>query len=601
MSFDLKQYVQSAPIDPGVYQMIDITDRVLYVGKAKNLRNRLGSYINPEHPRVQHLIKKIHRIVITLCTTEEEALLLEHRLIQHIQPPFNILLKDHKGYPFLVLTSEPYPQIHIERSLKKKSEFSQGPYPTLDLAKQILDVILKTFQLRTCSDYVFKTRSRPCLQYQMQRCSAPCVFQSLPDQTHYATQVSRAKKFLKEGLGDQITQLESQMMISSGSEDFEMAATLRDHIKKLRMIQRQSRAAHTSNERIDVIAYNGSSMAHHLMIFEGRIQLSQSLSIRNPLQLSVEQCFETILYQLYERLDPQWAPALVLGLIEEPLKVKIHGYTLRIRTPKGEHEIQWMQTAQDSLQHNKLSHNKKSDEEYEAAFQALEQFFLQSHWNAIECVDVAHHQGSHVVGAVCRFDRQGPARKDYRKYRLARDQLSQNNDPLSISQTLVRHLKRRRDLNQCPNLFIVDGGKAQLNAAYEIVKSIEIENMIVMSMSKDRSRKNGLETFWVRSFDGGCQEIDLTSVSSGMLLLQELRDESHRVAGQFHYQQAKKHLLRHGLDDFKGLGEAKKLRLLQTFGGWQGLKQAQLQQLREIEGIGEKIALRLLEYIKQRP
>jgi len=602
MGFDLKQYIQNAPVDPGVYQMCDLHERVLYIGKAKNLRNRLSAYLHPDNTRIQNLVHKIHNVVVTICSTEEEAQFLEHRMIQNIQPPFNILLKDNKGYPFIVLTSEPYPKIHIERRLKKISDDAQGPYPTLELAKYMLDILVKTFQIRTCSDYVFKTRHRPCLQHQMKRCSAPCVYQTLKDRQDYTQQVAQARAFLKDGINEQITQLEDHMQVASQSEDFERAATFRDYIKNLRTIQRQSHTGSTQNERIDIIAYQGASLAHHFMIFDGQIQLSQSLKISNPLKCSLEQALEPLLYQLYEKLDPKWAPSLVLGAIAAPMHMSIHGYGLTIRAPQGERETQWMQTALESLTHNVLAApNQKSEAEYESAFQSLEHLFLQSDWQAIECVDVGHHHGQHVVGAVCRFDRKGPVRKEYRKYRLARDQICQNNDPLSIGQTLERHFKQRKVSYEYPNLLIVDGGKAQLRAASEAIQSCDRPPMIVMSMTKDRSRKNGLETFGIYDAQGTFQDLDLTQLDCGKRLLQEIRDEAHRVAKQFHYHLVKKDCLRNGLDDFKGLGSAKKLHLLQTFGGWQGLKQVELQQLLSIEGIGKILALRLLEYLQKRP
>ncbi len=599
MSFDLRLYAQEAPQRPGVYQMLDASEHVLYIGKAKNLHNRLSSYAHVDSPRLQSLVQKIVRITITLCKTEEEALLLEHRLIQNCQPPFNILLKDHKGYPFLVLSQSPEPQISIERHLKKISDCIQGPYPTIGLAKDIFEALIKTYQIRTCSDYVFKTRDRPCLQYQLQRCSAPCVFRDQDSLKKYALQVEGAKIFLKEGIGGQIAQIEQRMLEACAQENFESAAIFRDHIQKLRQIQRQAQGDKRIDGRLDILAYSGSGMAHHLMVFDGQVQRSQSLVIRNPLKLSLEEGLETIAYQFYQSLDPQWVPKTLLADIEHKTVLDLGRFCLTIRPAKGEQEIAWMTMAKDSLVHNKISHNKKSLDEYEEAFKELERIFLQDSWNAIECVDVAHHQGSHVVGAISCFDRQGPCRSRYRKYPLA--DFGQNNDPLSVSQTLHKHFKRALTGYIVPNVILIDGGKTQLQSAWTVLQGylgLDLKTVpILIAICKDRTRKNGLETYWTISPGGNSVQIDLSPAPMGILLFQEIRDEAHRIAGQYHYLRAKKALLQHGLSGFKGINEDKKKKLLQSFGGWQGLKQANSSQLQNIEGIGEKLAQRLIEYL----
>jgi excinuclease ABC subunit C len=474
MSFTFKEMIQSAPSSPGVYQMIDTGDRVLYIGKAKNLKNRLSSYMHSDLLRTQNLIKKVAKITLTICSTEEEALYLEHRFIQNIQPPFNILLKDHKSYPFLVLTTEDYPQILIERSLKHRGQFVQGPYPSLELAKQMLDVIVKTFQIRTCSNYVFQTRSRPCLQYQMQRCSAPCVFQSSKDTVLYRQKIEEVKVFFKEGIDKQIAQLESQMLSASCEEKFEEAANYRDSIKKLRTMQRQSHQDPNQDGVCDLIAYTGGSMLHHMTMVDGKIEKSQSLSMRNPLKHDIDTCIETIVYQLYAPLEEQWIPKVVLADISKKIHVAVGHKHILIRPAQNALERSWLENARESLKCNQIAHNRKSSEEYEEQFTLLEEFFLQSQWQAIECIDVAHHQGKYTVGAISRFHRQGPSKKDYRKYRLNAEGIEQNNDTLSIKQTLLRHLKRRIQDSLLPNLLIIDGGKAQLNSAYSVLIALGI-------------------------------------------------------------------------------------------------------------------------------
>lgn len=595
LPFSLRDYIKNVSYRPGVYQMLDSDGTILYIGKAKNLKNRLTSYLNPSNTRIAHLVSKIAQMTLTICATEEEALELERRLIQEHRPFYNILLKEVQHSLFITISKDPLPRIQIERLPKRHGQTSLGPFPSYEMAKKIYDVIIKTFKIRTCSNATFQARNRPCLEYQIGHCTAPCFFKDGLAIEQYQLQSEQAIHFLKTGISQQIQLLQEKMIKASEKEDFETAALVRDQIKKIRYFERQKISSSSDHgQSLDVFVYDHHKKAHHLIIVEEEIIHSRSLHLSNPLELPWKEVLSDIWIQIYPEWNKEWVPETVLTTDLETTTISVHGKKVCLRLARTEQEKKWLEIALQSLVHNTQTPKGHSLDHYDAGFKQIETIFLQDNWKKIACIDIAHHQGAHPVGAIVYFSRRGPEPTRYRKYLLS--DKPQNNDPLSIQQTLLKHKKTLLDADLRPDLLVIDGGKSQLQSAFECLQSLSLDSLNILAMSKDRTRKNGLETYWILSDNQDFKEVDLSQAPQGLLVLQELRDAAHRAAGRFHYQCAKKALLQHGLSGLKGIGEKKKKELLMLFGGWDGLQKASLTQLQAIPGIGEKMAQKIYNY-----
>ncbi len=599
--FTFKDFIKNAPEQSGVYQMLDAKKKVLYVGKAKNLKNRLSSYLTSNHPKIIKLLSLIADIHLTACLSEEMALRVESSLIQTLQPPFNVLLKDDKSFPFICLSKHLSPALFIDRKKTNNDAlFRHGPYPSLKLANEVFRWILKKYQLRTCSDFVFKARSRPCLEHQIGHCQAPCVYKDQQATQKYADSVSNCILFLNSPMQEKLENLQASMIKASEQEDFEKAAYHRDLIRKLHAMQRRVGAYHSNEyQRFDVIAV-WMKKAHYFVVINNEIESSETFSVSNPLDLCFSELIETIVRQRMYYLDPAWIPQQIICDTTQQIVFQIKEKDILLRHPHSDQEKRFLAMAQESLLANRKTIQNKNALEYDEQFSLLEKLFLESGWDSIECADISHFQGQHTVGAVVRFHRYGPEKKLYRLYKIAKHKKNQNNDPLSMEEMLFRHLKKRSTENLIANVLVVDGGQLQLRAAYSAIQALQLKKMpIILAITKNPSRKRGEETYLFCHDDGTIHPLELCSQSYEALLLQEIRDEAHRSAGNFRQRLTKKSLLSHPFDAFKGINSEKKRDILKHFGGWTGLSAATQEQIQALPFLGAKTKTKLWDFLTQ--
>ncbi len=594
--FDFNLFLKDVPNKPGIYQMIDSQGSVLYVGKAKDLKNRLTNYKNViDNERIHNMVKKIDHIILTITQTENEALLIENNLIKHHQPPYNILLKDDKSYPYIALTKGAYPELKWYRGQPHSDLILFGPYPSVETAKLTIELILKIFQLRTCSDHTFKTRHRPCLQYQINQCSAPCV--QYVTQSQYAEQIDQVIAFLKNSSVDLLDELEKMMLNFSAQFEYEKAGQMRDHIRRLRLMQRHQQVEVSDvQKRVDILAVELPYL-HHLMILDGKVQRSEFIPIIDKLGLNFSESIEEILNRLYDGLPSYWIPAIVIVASLEA-KIMVHGQVVVIRKANNEVEKSWLKIATDSLIQNMATYSEKNDF-FLKRFKDLSTSLELNSIKSIDCIDVSHHQGDQTVAAIIRCTDKGFVKKDYRKYIIQHDGVFLNNDALSINQTITRHILKRIEENNLPDLLLVDGGLIQLKATILALDEFNL-NIHILAIAKGPQRKSGLEKIfkWDKDTEEGLQ-IEFKQNQPGFHLLQQARDEAHRYVLAFQKKRQEKKSLSHPLDDLKGIGEEKKQKLLRTFGGWQGLIKAEYNELIKIESIGPQLANKILNFLEK--
>jgi excinuclease ABC subunit C len=595
LMFDFKTFLLDTPERAGVYQMLDAEGFILYIGKAKNLKNRLSSYKNsPANDRISIMVSKISSIILTITQTEEEALLLENHLIKSHRPPYNILLKDDKSYPYIVLTDHIAPRLMWYRGKKHNRWTFFGPYPSVELARTTLDVLMKVFLLRSCSDTIFSNRTRPCLNYQIKQCSAPCV--NIISAEDYKKSVHQAVDFLTSSSSLLVDQLEKKMISFSISEQFEQAKEIRDHIKRLRSLQRNQRIDSSDQRRIDVLAC-ALPYVHQLMVVDGKIQGSQFVPVVDKLHQELPIMLEELMNRLYDELPAQWIPDEII-MSHLKTSVCIHGVIVTLRPPKDDREHAWLKIAMDSLLDNSSRHKHKNTL-FEKRFDDLMNALQINDIKKIDCIDISHHQGDQTVGAIVHCSPTGFIKNYYRRYTIQHEEKLLNNDVYSMHQTLVRHLTQAQKEERLPDLLLVDGGITQLHAALQALDDIGCQ-LPVIAIAKGPARRAGEETlFRWNPLLAEAEQLALRPHQPGFLLLQQIRDETHRFVITWQKKRQVKKSLSTPLDEFKGLSSERKVHLLRTFGGWQGLIHASLQQLLNVDGIGLKRAEKLLKFLRQ--
>ncbi|MBM4222939.1 MAG: excinuclease ABC subunit C [Gammaproteobacteria bacterium] len=599
MSFDLNLKLQHIPHQPGVYQFLGPHKKPLYIGKAKDLKERLRFYLNPESARICNMLSKAEEVIVTLTGTEEEALRTEFTMIQRLQPPYNILLKDQKSPPFVILTEHEVPQIKISRT-QEKSLARHGPYPNRILAQQQIDNLTKSFQIRTCSDGIFHTRKRPCLQYQIGKCSAPCIKKNESDIKDYAMRISLVQKLFNDPLDEQVSILEDVMQSFAKAEEYEKAALIRNQIAQLRYVERQQQKI-LSDSRYDIIAYReGYNCFYHMIVMHGQVVHSQEHMFQNPFEHQISDILSSLLMQLYHKLSVEWIPSELLIRTQNSFELNIEHHSIFCHSPKTKEQEHWLELAESSFAHNQAAFAKKTTEIYEKQFSALESFFLETGWDSVECIDISHHHGADTSAGVVRYTRNGPNHENYRRYRLP----ASEDDVSSMHLALDRHFQNLisgQNINSRVNCFFIDGGKTQLQVAYETYMkfSDQLSNILFIAISKGPERKRGLEKYWIYT-DQGIQELDLSQHPNICLFAQDIRDEAHRFVGNYRKKRSRSESLQTLIDDLPGISESKKKELLRLFGGWAGLKQVTQEQLLRVPGIGKERAKKIIDFLRNR-
>ncbi|MFG6668059.1 excinuclease ABC subunit UvrC [Halomonas sp. HNIBRBA4712] len=595
MTFDAKQFLSSVSTSPGVYRMLDDQQNTLYVGKAKRLKARLASYFRGQlNAKTQAMVARIADVQVTVTRTETEALLLEQTLIKELRPPYNTLLRDDKSYPFVFVTDRhAYPALEYKRARQRREGGRYlGPYPSSGAVKESLALMQKIFRIRNCEDSVFAHRTRPCLQYQIDRCSAPCV--GYISQEEYHRDVEHAVMCL-EGKSDSVTEaLSRDMETASQALDFEEAGRLRDQISRLRQLQQRQFVDNESGDAdIFALAHRPGAQGVSIMsIRDGRLLGARHHTPKNDLELSDEMLLTEVVSQYYFG-QPHNVPAEVITshalddsqLIANALSEKA-GKKVRVAHQVRGHRAQWQKLAMTNAE-QQLAAQLASKTQLMARFESLQKALgLEHPPERLECFDISHSQGEATVASCVVFDQQGPRKGDYRHFKI--EGVAAGDDYAAMQQALTRRLKRVKSGEaRAPDILIVDGGKGQLNMARGVIAELEVEGIALLGVAKGTTRKAGLETLFLETSDN---PLPLDPASPALHLIQHIRDESHRFAIAGHRAQRDKARRTSTLQDIPGVGPKRRRELLRFFGGLQGVLKASQDELARVPGISATMA-----------
>ena len=593
--FDPKRFLANQTQAPGVYQMFNASGDILYVGKAKNLKKRLASYFRASglSPKTEALVSRIARVEVTITASESEALILEQNLIKSNRPPYNILLRDDKSYPYVFVSSgEPYPRLAFHRGAKKKKGDYYGPYPNVCAVRESLNFLQKTFKVRQCEDSVFSNRSRPCLQYQINRCTGPCVDLISPED--YARDVHHTRLFLAGKNQELLRELADEMEAASAELAFERAAELRDQISALRQVQAQQSVEEGSAD-MDIIAVatrSANACVHALFIRQGRILGSRSFYPKLGLGESEADVLGEFLPQFYLAGGREVPASVVTSvplaeaeLLSEALAsargAKVH-ITHKVRT----HRARWVEMAQKAAEQNIVAriNSRKTVTDRLLALQDV--LGLEDMPGRLECFDISHSSGELTVASCVVFDSEGPAKSDYRRFNI--EGITPGDDYAAMEQALTRRYTRlQKGEGRLPDILFIDGGKGQLGVAERVIAELGVKGVLLIGVAKGTTRKPGFETLY--NADTG-QEIVLGSDSPALHVIQQIRDEAHRFAITGHKNRRDKKRRGSTLDDIAGVGPAKRRELLRHFGGLQEIQRASVDDLAKTSGISRRLA-----------
>ncbi|MBA2709565.1 MAG: excinuclease ABC subunit UvrC [Tatlockia sp.] len=606
---DLALFLANLTSAPGVYRMLDANGSVLYVGKASNLKKRVSSYFNKQNSgaKTRSLVSQIINIEVSVTRSETEALLLESSLIKSLRPKYNVLLRDDKSYPYIhVSSSHAFPRMELYRSKKKptKGEY-YGPFPSVAAVRETLGTIQKVFKIRNCTDSFFSARSRPCLQFHIKRCTAPCTdYISVED---YQRAVKDATRFL-QGKSDQImNELGSRMEAAVAKLAYEEAAIIRDQIKHLRLIQEQQAVVQLSGDAdiIVVDAQPGLACIQCVTIRDGHVLASQNFFPSIP-KVGLEEEDETNLWQeifkaflaFYYIDTPERIPALIITqeTISEQenlaaMLTELRGKTCKIQIrPRGA-KARWLDFALNNLKQSVAEH-VASSATIRKRYQALGTLLQREEpINRMECFDISHTSGESTVASCVVFNGNGPNRSEYRRFNI--DGITPGDDYAAMEQAIFRRFKRLLKEQNLPDILIIDGGKGQVGVAKRVLAGLGVEGVSLLGIAKGPNRKAGWERLILVSEN---KEITLPADSLALHLLQHIRDEAHRFAITTHRKKRQHAGLDSSLEMIAGIGPKKRQALLRRFGGLRELSKASIEELLKVEGISAELGLRIFQY-----
>ena len=601
----IKKELPLIPKLPGVYKMLSDKDQILYVGKAKNLPNRLKSYVSEKNHiiRTERMLSQTRKIEITTTSNESEALLLEANLIKKHKPKFNILLRDDKSFPFIFIgNKDKWSQIKRHRGKKTKEGFYFGPFASAGSANWTIKMIQKIFHLRVCDDTVFKNRERPCILYQIKRCSGPCV--GYIDESEYKRTVDDAIEFVSGKSRKIQKNLSDQMEKASESLDFEKAGILRDRIKSLNIIQSSQRINEANLVEADVIAAYKESGQTCIQVFFYRSKQNwgnQAFFPKHDPDENLGNILNSFVSQFYE--NKSVPSSIILSqeikekiLIEQTLSQK-ESKQVNISVAKKGSKLkvinQAIKNAKDSL-NRKLYETQNNRELFESV---VAKFNLETNINLIEVYDNSHIQGTNSVGALISYGDEGFIKKRYRKFNIKMKKNEQD-DYGMMKEVLTRRFKKAVQEKEghlsFPDLIFVDGGKGQYSVARETLNELGLHDIPLIAIAKGKFRNSGNETF----FHNG-KEYKFSKNDPTLFFLQRIRDESHRFAISAHRARRKKGISKSLLDQIEGIGSIRKRALLNHFGSARAVESASLDEIKSVEGVEEKVAKKIYNFFHE--
>ncbi|WP_198264523.1 excinuclease ABC subunit UvrC [sulfur-oxidizing endosymbiont of Gigantopelta aegis] len=608
LQFELAEFLADLTTRPGVYRMIDRNDIVIYVGKAKNLKNRVSSYFRQagQSPKTTVMVGQIANIEIVITHTESEALLLENNLIKTLKPRYNILLRDDKSYPYIFLSDQDdFPRLAFHRGARNKKGRYFGPYPNGHSVKSSLNLLQKLFPVRQCEDSFYKNRSRACLQYQIKRCKAPCV--DLVSQQDYAEDVRHTVLFLEGKSNQVIDELVNGMEQAAQNLEYEKAAVHRDQIGGLRRLQEKQ---YVSNEKgdLDIIAIEYQQGVACIQLFFVRDGLNlgnKSFFPKNAQHQSISELLSAFIAQFYisttqsDRFIPDTIlvshafddRAIIEGILHEQ-----SGHKVEIRDKVRSERARWLQMAQINAQTalmSRLSNRASVLKRFEDLQDALK---MDSLPERLECFDISHSSGEATVASCVVFDQSGPLKSDYRRFNI--DNITPGDDYAAMHQALTRRYRHRDEKStaKLPDLLVIDGGKGQVKQAREVMQLLEITSVKIIGITKGEGRKAELDTLLLSETN---EKVILPANSKAMHLIQHIRDEAHRFAITGHKNRRAKTRKTSQLEQISGLGPKRRQQLLKQFGGLQAVTRAGIEDLAKINGISKALAQKIYDHFHQ--
>ncbi|MDE3021153.1 MAG: excinuclease ABC subunit UvrC [Pseudomonadota bacterium] len=590
--FDHKSFLLELTSLPGVYRMINKQGEVIYVGKAKNLKKRVASYFRKSGltARTQLMVSRINNIEITVTRSESEALLLENNLIKSFSPRFNILFRDDKSYPYVILTGHDFPKLGIFRGTPEKPNHCFGPFPNAGAVRESVHLLQKVFRLRTCEDSVFSNRSRPCMLYQIKRCSAPCT--NLISKFSYGEDVKHAELFLHGKQNEVIDNLGIKMYKAAVEQHFETAAQIRDQIFSLRKIQEKQFVASGNNRDIDVIGsvmHKGQACVNLVMIRNG-----QHLGDKSFFPGHVGEAIESSIAESFISQYYLSKPAPPLILVNEDFDVTLleeilgnhSGYRVRIVSKlQGEKRI-WIEMAQKNAELAITHRNTQISTQGDRLLALQKALGLPAKTNRIECFDISHMMGEATVASCVVYDNLTLQPSQYRRYNITG--ITPGDDFAAMKDALTRRYRKIvSGMEQAPDLILVDGGRGQVNTAVNVLNDTGLSHIAVLGVSKGPDRKVGLEQL---IFPDRQNPLQLPKDHPGLLLIQTIRDEAHRFAITGHRAKRGKSRTQSSLEDIAGVGAKRRQKLLSAFGGIRGVKAASVDDLMHVNGISRALA-----------
>lgn len=591
--FDARIFLRHLPQSPGVYRMIGADQQLLYVGKAGSLKKRVSSYFQKQHPnaRIRSMVEQICDIEITVTNTEAEALILENNLIKEHRPRYNVLLRDDKSYPYIfVSTTDRFPRLGFHRGARRKKGKYFGPYPSVGAVRDTLSLLQKLFRVRQCEDSFFRNRSRPCLQYQINRCTAPCVGMITPQD--YEQDMRHALQFL-EGKSDEIIHDLVQRMESAAEHlDYEQAANYRDQIHNLRKITDQQRVSGREQNLdiltcvqlsglfcVQVFTIRGGNILGNKNFFPGHVE---GLNEAEVLGAFIGQYYlmrdlpDEIL--LSEMLDDQ-------GLLQDVFSQQ-RGKKVVLTTKVRGDRARWMDLARLNAE-QALKARLSSRAGVQQRFEALQdELSLTEQPARLECFDISHTQGEAAVASCVVFNEEGPLKSDYRRFNI--EGIEPGDDYAAMRQALTRRYTRiKKGEGRLPDILFIDGGKGQVRQAVEVLEELQVEGVTIIGVAKGEGRKPGLETLILSDQP---EPSILPPDSMALHLIQHIRDEAHRFAITGHRQRRARARRHSPLEEIQGLGPKRRQTLLKHFGGLQGVSRASAEELAKVPGISQKLA-----------
>jgi excinuclease ABC subunit C len=599
--FDAGAFVAGLPLSPGVYRMLDAAGQVLYVGKAGQLKKRVASYFQKTNisPRIRLMVSHIARIEVTVTRTETEALLLENNLIKTLKPRYNILFRDDKSYPYIVLTGGRFPRLTYYRGATAKENQYFGPYPNASAAKDTVNLLQKIFRLRTCEESVFSNRTRPCLLHQIHRCTAPCV--GLISAEDYAADIGRATLLLQGRHNEVEGALRSAMERAAKVQHYEQAAALRDQLHALHTVQQKQFMESGRATDADIVAcasLDGVPCVNLAMVRGGRHLGDKNFFPQNACGQAPDEVLEAFLAQHYLNRS---APALILVGTEiasealEELLGQQAGHKVQIRHGAGGEGRQWL-----AMAHNNallaLRQQAGLQAGQAARLAALGSVLALPQLARIECFDISHTLGEATVASCVVYDNLAMRRTEYRRYNIqvgGAGGITAGDDYAAMRDALTRRYRKLQEgTGKRPDLVLIDGGAGQLAVAAEVMAQLELTDIALMGVAKGVERKAGMEQL-LRP--GQEKPLQLPPDSPALHLIQQIRDEAHRFAIGGHRAKRGKARTASVLEEISGVGEKRRRNLLARFGGLQGVCQASAEELAQVEGISPALAQKIYQ------